>query len=70
MQVLNVHGAVACGEMLASFPGHRPSLALPYCKRRKAGRWPGNEASEMCMEQLHDCGEMCMEQLHVHVIRM
>ena len=23
----------------------RPSPALPYCKRREAGQWPGNEAS-------------------------
>ena len=25
----------------------RPSPAFPYCKRRKAGRGPGNEASEI-----------------------
>ena len=36
----------ACRQLLASFPGHRPAFcrlqyALPYCKRRKAGRGTG-----------------------------
>ena len=71
MQVPNVHGAVACGEMCME------QLHVVKCV------WSSTVAcAEMCMEQLHvvkcvwsstvACAEMCMEQLHVHVhvIRM
>ena len=33
----------------------RPSPALPYCKRREAGRGPGNEASFQNLEQKDCC---------------
>ena len=37
---------LACNTLLvASFPGPRPAFRFPYCKRRKAGRGPGNEAT-------------------------
>ena len=60
--LVSIHcNSVQYSIILVSFPGPRPasrrlqygkageaSIILPYCKRREAGRGPGNEANIIC----------------------
>jgi len=42
-------------DMLASFPGSFPLLAVwagPYCKQQEAGQWPWNKATDMQLATL------------------
>ena len=45
-----------CGSLISRPSPSFPSLAVPYCKRREAGRGPGNEATFVERGYLHNVG--------------